>query len=107
MTQAQLAEASGLTVESVSRIERGRLQPSTDTVGRLAVSIGVATGDLFEASKVIPKAPTMRPVERRLLREVKDLPDELVEDVIKGLRLLVDVGRNVPAPTKKKAKRKP
>lgn len=107
MKQAQLAEAVGIANESMSRIERGRLQPSRELISRLATAFGVSAGDLYASTPVALKTPTMRPVERRLIREVKDLPDELVEDLIKGLRLLIDVGRNAPVPIKKKAKRKP
>ncbi len=80
----------------MSRLERGRLQPSTALVTRLAGAIGVQPGDLFATTSVKPNAPTLRPVERRLLQLVRELPEPLVEDVIKGVRLLTDVGRHTP-----------
>ena len=93
LTQAEVAEAVGIAPESMSRIERGRFNPSTDLVARLAKAIGVEVGSLFDHSTVTPKRPALRPVDRRLLQLVKGLPDELVEDVIRGVRLLVEVGR--------------
>ena len=102
MTQAQLAETVGIAAETMSRIERGRLTPSTALVTKLAAAIGVSPGALFEATAAAPKSPTLRSVERRLLHEVRDLPDELIEDLIRGVRLILDVGRNAPEPPKKK-----
>ena len=102
MTQAELAESVGIADETMSRIERARLTPSTALVTKLAASLGVSPGALFEATAVAPKSPTLRSVERRLLHEVRDLPDELIEDLIRGVRLILDVGRNAPEPSKKK-----
>jgi transcriptional regulator with XRE-family HTH domain len=96
LTQAEVAEAVGVAPETMSRIERGRLQPSTDLVSRLAKAIGVEPGALFTSSSVKPKMPSVRPVDRRLLQLVRELPEPLVEDVIRGVRLLVDVGRQAP-----------
>jgi transcriptional regulator with XRE-family HTH domain len=102
ITQAQLAESVNVAPETMSRIERGKLTPSTALVTRLATAIGVSPGALFEATSVVPKNPTLRPVERRLLHEVHDLPDELIDDLIRGVRLLLGVGRNAPETPRKK-----
>lgn len=46
-TQERLGrEADGMTQEYVSRLERGRIDPSTRTMDRLAKALGVHTGDL-------------------------------------------------------------
>ena len=95
LTQAEIAEAAGITPESMSRIERGRLSPSTDLVTRLAAAIGVVPGALFERGPAALKKPTLRAVDRRLLQVVRDLPEPQVEDVVRGLRLLIEVGRHV------------
>jgi transcriptional regulator with XRE-family HTH domain len=78
----------------MSRIERGRLEPSRNLITRLAEAIGVSPGAFFEAGPISVKRPALRPVDRRLLQLVKDLPAPLVEDVIRGVRLLIDVGRH-------------
>src|ERR1700679_578006 len=78
LTQADVAEAVGVAPETMSRLERGRLQPSTDLVTRLAAAIGVEPGALFVASSVKPKTPALRPVDRRVLQLVRDLPEPLV-----------------------------
>lgn len=96
LTQEQLAAEVDVAPETMSRIERGRLVPSTDLVTRIAAGLGVPAGALFDRSAAKPKTPTLRPVERRLLTYIRDLPDALVEDVIRGVRLLVEVGRQAP-----------
>lgn len=93
LKQAELAEAVGIAPESMSRIERGRLGPSTALVKKLADAIGVEAGALFESTPTTPRQPALRPVERRLLTLVRDLPDPLVEDLIRGARLLIEIGR--------------
>jgi transcriptional regulator with XRE-family HTH domain len=103
MTQAQLSEAVHIAPETMSRIERGRLQPSTDLVSSFASALGVKPGDLFETTGATPRVPDLRPVDRRLLFEVRELPEALVEDVIRGVRLLIEVGRNAPERTAKKS----
>ena len=103
MTQAQLSEAVSIAPETMSRIERGRLQPSTDLVSLFASALGVKPGDLFENTGATPRLPEMRSVDRRLLLEVRDLPAELVEDVIRAVRLLIEVGRNAPERAAKKS----
>jgi len=46
MTQAQLAEAAGLTRSAISRIEAGRRKGSISTYVRLANALGVDIDDL-------------------------------------------------------------
>lgn len=40
MTQAQLAEASGIDQGDISRIERGSINPTEKTLGRIAEALG-------------------------------------------------------------------
>lgn len=94
LTQAQIAESVGVAPETMSRIERGRLAPSRDLISRLAEAIGIEPGAFFKRDAVAIKKPALRPVDRRLLTLVKDLPDALVEDVVRGVRLLIEVGRH-------------
>ncbi len=52
LSQQELAERSGLTVEAVSRIERMTREPRISTVARLADGLGLSVADLlnFEGS---------------------------------------------------------
>lgn len=54
LTQAELAQKAGVTVETVARLERvvrGRASansnPSLDTLARIAFALGTTTGELF------------------------------------------------------------
>ena len=46
LTQAELAEASGVTDETISRIERGRYEPAVSTFFRLADALDVSLDQL-------------------------------------------------------------
>ena len=46
-TQAQLAEAAGLSVRTIEKIEQGRGQPSIETLSRLARALGVERTELL------------------------------------------------------------
>ena len=48
LTQEQLAEATGISVEFVSNIERGINAPSFDTLEKLADVLNVSYVDLFD-----------------------------------------------------------
>jgi transcriptional regulator with XRE-family HTH domain len=46
LTQAQLAEKSGLQQSHISRLEAGRYSPSWKTLGKIAEALGIEIGDL-------------------------------------------------------------
>jgi len=48
LTQEQLAEVTGISVEFVSNIERGINAPSFDTLEKLAEVLNVSYVDLFD-----------------------------------------------------------
>ena len=48
ITQEQLADAVGLTVESISNIERGVYGPKFDNLEKIAATLGVPVRELFE-----------------------------------------------------------
>jgi transcriptional regulator with XRE-family HTH domain len=48
LNQIQLAEAIGLRQESLSRIERGRINPSMKTLKNIATELNVPVSVLFE-----------------------------------------------------------
>ena len=50
LTQEQLAESTGLTIESISNIERGLFGPKFDNLEKIAAAIGVEVKELFEFS---------------------------------------------------------
>ncbi len=47
LTQESLAESSGLSVDSIRRIERGTFSPTLDTLAKLARGLGMTLSALF------------------------------------------------------------
>jgi transcriptional regulator with XRE-family HTH domain len=62
LTQKELAERAGLTLEGVAQLERGRRKPSWETVLALAKALGVPC-TAFEADEgaEAPPAPPRQP----------------------------------------------
>jgi transcriptional regulator with XRE-family HTH domain len=51
LTQEQLAEAIGVTMEFISRMERGHIGASFETIQKLADVLEVEVGELFQFPK--------------------------------------------------------
>jgi transcriptional regulator with XRE-family HTH domain len=61
ITQAGLASGAGMAKNSINKIERGHMNPSAESVARIAAVLGVPVGLLYEEPElVLPKvsAPT-------------------------------------------------
>jgi len=84
----ELAESSETTDATISRIERGRFMPSQDLLTRMAKAIGVDPSELVAVAKA-PKKPQLRACEARLLATVRGMPDAQVDDLVRGLRLIM------------------
>lgn len=52
LSQQDLARLSGISQQSLSKIERGQLRPSRDVQARLAAILGSSPGELFPAEAV-------------------------------------------------------
>jgi transcriptional regulator with XRE-family HTH domain len=92
LTQAQLAERAGLADATISRVERGRLHPSADLIGKLASALGVTVDDLLRRRSP-PRDPKVRASVARLVAAVEGLDDGQVDDVRKAVVLLLEAGR--------------
>lgn len=57
MTQQELEAATGLTVQRIRRIERGQVNITIDTLGRLADALGVSPSRLLRKAKLLPSKP--------------------------------------------------
>ena len=101
LTQAHVAEASGLAVETISRIESGQ-NMSLEVAASVADAIGVPVTALF--TDVEPPARTLTPAENRILALVRGMDEESQEAVYMALRHMVSV-RN-PVDPKRVAKRR-
>jgi transcriptional regulator with XRE-family HTH domain len=69
ISQYRLAQLSGLSKQSISRLELGTTQPSWDTVQALATALGVEVGEFVTRAKdakptaSIPPKPRGRPAK--------------------------------------------
>src|SRR5437870_4807619 len=66
ISQYRLAQLSGITKQSLSRLELGETQPSWDTVQKLAIALGVDCQEFIDPSlrtpsKQSPARPRGRP----------------------------------------------
>ncbi len=46
ITQAELAAKTGITTETVNRLEKGKRKPSLKTIRKLAKALGVEPGEI-------------------------------------------------------------
>jgi transcriptional regulator with XRE-family HTH domain len=100
LTQAQLAEASGVTDETISRIERGRYEPAVSTLFRLAEALDISLDRLAGeparegggARRRTP-SPVLSPVVRRLRARI----DRLTPD---AQRALLAIAERLPEATR-------
>ena len=93
LTQAQLAAAADVADATISRIERGRLTPSTELAGRISKALDTGVDDLLGAPPKEPKKSQLRPAVARLVALVRDLDDGQVDDVAKGVKLIMAAAR--------------
>jgi transcriptional regulator with XRE-family HTH domain len=94
LTQAELAEASGVTDETISRIERGRYEPAVSTLFRLAEALDVSLDQLArehdrERGPSSRAASTASPIVRRLRARIDALTPA-------GQRALLKIAEALP-----------
>lgn len=89
-TQEQLARLSGITVGSVSNLERERtLLPNADTVERLAAAFGLEPEELdprWLAERVIAQARSL--ARRQAIKAVLELSDRQVQMALSQLAVM-------------------
>lgn len=64
MTQEELCERAGISVDAVSRIEGGKRTPNLDTLQRLSEAFGVPAAALFEGAPAPSERPLAAPIRR-------------------------------------------
>lgn len=60
LTQVGLAQKAQIDPQNLSKIERGLQSPSTDTLKKLALALGVSLSELIDSSARTPKAARRR-----------------------------------------------
>lgn len=109
LTQAQVAEAAGIAVETVSRIEGGRLASlSLVLASRVAVTLGTTIQSLLSSVPGPDPVHKLRAEERRIVGLLTSVEDAQLGRVRRGLQSLLAVGdsnRGKRAARKRKAGR--
>lgn len=82
---------------TVSRVERGRLEPSSALLGKLAHALRVKTDDLLGPVREAGK-PRYRASVSKLVATVEDLDDGQVDDITKAIKMLLAIGRRIGRP---------
>lgn len=87
LTQAQLAEASDLSLEMIGRLERGLTAPSFETIGSLSQALEVPAAVLFGADPTGLSGERCEVLARinQILRSSSDGQLKLAERVLKAL----------------------
>jgi transcriptional regulator with XRE-family HTH domain len=80
LSQAELAEQVGLSVESVSRAERGSITPTVWTLVRFADVLRLDLAKLIRGAEPPPKKGSpRRPQLERVVRIIEELDDDQLE----------------------------
>jgi transcriptional regulator with XRE-family HTH domain len=77
LTQAELAERVGVSVESLSRAERGVILPTVRTLGGIAAALGADLSGLIQGGLVPATHESVSVYESAEARRLKRLVDEL------------------------------
>lgn len=84
ITQAQLANISGISVDTISRIEGGA-DCMSETIAKLSVALGCTTDALMKGTMDVPKS------ERAeiLMRDIELLPVKRKDQVLDTIEALI------------------
>lgn len=93
MTQQKLADQTGLAIKTVQDIEKGRKNPTYETLSRLVSRLGISADTLFpsetplenaELQNLIRKFQSCSPENQKILLNTLDfLAEQLQSDYIK------------------------
>jgi len=100
LTQGQLANNAKLSLNQISRIERGSAKPELDTIKKLAIALYCSSDELiFDDHELISSDEL-----RILFNAVEDLSEdkkEMIQDFIEAMIMKSDVEKWVNKTTKK------
>ena len=88
LSQAQLAEAMGVAVESISRIERSERNMSIDMLEKLCDALHISVTDFFEIG-VLSKAES--PMEKDIAKVVALLRSKKPSEIKFAYKILKDI----------------
>lgn len=83
LTQEQLAERSGLSYKFIGEIERGRGNPTVETLARLAEALGVGIAALFVETdrQQLPEDYQISKRDLQVMREALQSIDDITKAV--------------------------
>lgn len=95
LTQAELADATGglVTKQSISKYERGKSQPSSVVLTKLAQALGVKTADLFGAPPAEIEFPGYRKTYSLGKRKQRQLENQIRFQLEKRIKLQDLIGQ--------------
>jgi transcriptional regulator with XRE-family HTH domain len=106
LTQAQVAESAGIAVETVSRIEGGRLASlSLVLASRVATTLGSTLQGLLAGVPAPDPARSLRAEERRIVGLLTSVDDTQLGRVRRGLQSLLAVQDSRRPPVRARRKR--
>lgn len=94
LTQERLAEKTGLSVEYISRLERGVSQPSLKTLGLMAKFLNIAVKDFFDfKTPVLFRDRQQESLKRKeytesILRELNEMDTHVLATASNIIRVL-------------------
>lgn len=81
LTQAALAEAAETSPETISRVERGMLEPSASLLARLALALGTTMDSLAGLSPQKAVRSNNGPEVKRVVRQLRRLSPDAVRRI--------------------------
>lgn len=94
MTQAELAERIDVTVETISRLERGVSMPSVKTLEAVSKALSVRLKDLFDLEREEKQAGLTKE-EKEIRKIISYLKTKDINDIRFGFRILKDIFKNI------------
>ncbi len=87
MTQSKLAEVTNLSVDLISRIERGERAPSLESIEKISKALGVRLSELFnfenEEISVLSEGPSENMELWKLLKNSKPHQVKKIIEIVK------------------------
>ena len=94
ITQAELAEKIDVTVETISRLERGVSMPSIKTLEAISKALAVRLKDLFDFERE-ERQINLTKEEKEIRKIISYLKTKNINDIRLGFRILKSVLKNI------------
>ena len=99
LTQGQLAEDARLSLNQISRIERGSAKPELETIKKLAITLNCSSDELIFDEDDYPISDELR-ILFSAVEELSEDKKQMIQDFIEAMIMKSDVERWVKKSTK-------